>query len=212
MLAQALGRLGIDYDLVEPLAGVLEIAALQGGEAEKFPCGVAEGAVQQRGEPLLQFGLAGFIHPQQGGAQAGDVAQQAVERAIGGERVQFLDGRRAVRQGAFLGRAQPRQRLIAQRRGPGEFLEGGGRGFDFVVPGQRLRRRIGRPGRLGARLALMAQEDKNGGSDHDRDGETIDDDGISRPQPLQHVRADVFIDFAENIGHFVFPLRLSPCG
>ena len=171
---------------------------------------MAERTVEQRRETLLQLGLVSLVDPQHAGAQPGDVAQQGVDGGIAHNRVEFLDRGGAIRLSALLCGAQPRQHLIALRRGLGEIVEGGCRRIGLVL-GERLRRLERRAGGFRARLALVTEEDENGGADHDRGGEPENHDGIIRPEPLQLVCADVFVDFAENVGHcsFLAPFRLA---
>jgi hypothetical protein len=56
-------------------------------------------------------------------------------------------------------------------------------------------------GGVGGLDLLVAQENVQSGADNDGDGGAIDDKRIFLPELRQSVGANVFIDFAKNIGH-----------
>jgi len=87
---------GIDHQLVQQPAGFLEFAALQRRQRQHFAGGGAEGAVEQRSQPVFELGLVGLVGAQQTGAQPRHILQQRGNGGVGGERVERLHRAGAV--------------------------------------------------------------------------------------------------------------------
>src|SRR4051794_31157639 len=84
--AQRLRGLAIGRDLVEPAAGGVVVALLQGREAEHLARRVAPGIARRRDalERRLRRCRLGGVEPEHRGAKAGEILQHGRDAAVGG--------------------------------------------------------------------------------------------------------------------------------